>query len=65
MSASKLNHKPLQAYLTKDIQIKVPGTNLIVTVAEGTYIKIDPKTQIAWIKAYQVELGRQQYSIVC
>lgn len=65
MSASKLNHKSLRAYLIKDIQIKVPGTNLVVTVVEDTYIKVDPVTQIAWIKAYQVELTRQQYCIVC
>lgn len=65
MSASKLNHKSLRAYLIKDIQIKVPGTNLVVTVEEDTYIKVDPVTRIAWIKAYQVELTRQQYSIVC
>lgn len=63
--SSKLNHRPLRAYLIKDIQIKVPGTNLMVTVQEDTYIKVDPLTRIAWIKQYQVELTRQQYSLVC
>lgn len=63
--SSKLNHKALRAYLTTDIQIKVPGTNLVVTVQEDTYIKVDPITQIAWIKQYQIELTRKQYSLVC
>lgn len=63
--STRENHRPLRAYLTKDLQIKVPGTNLIVTVVEDTFIKIDPITQIAWIKQYQIELTKQQYSIVC
>lgn len=58
-------NKPLTAYLTKAVTIKNPFDGKLVTIQSDTRIKIDPITQIAWIKQFQIELERTQYSIIC
>lgn len=57
--------KPITAMLLKDIRINVPNTNLTIIAETDSIVKVDPDTQIAWIRQYQVELERGQYTFIC
>lgn len=53
-----------KAYLIEEIVLTVPNTNKSVFFPVETLIRVNPDTGMAWIKQYQVELEKRQYSLI-
>lgn len=61
-----MTSRPLRAYLIRTITIKGPSkSSELIVFRPNTCIRVDPSTNVAWIKQYQIEVDRRDYSVVC